>query len=235
VFTPKRTSRIGNQQTAVLLGCSALAVTACGGSSKTNRTSSSTPGTPTSGTTTPAGRASGPPPPALAKALASVRGRTLTAGELAGFTPGQRALGQSAKQWESEVDFQAPASEQASTAARLQRLGFVKGLREALSANGGAPGLSFVEQFRTPAGARAELAAEVRAAISTSGPSPAKPFAVRGIPGASGFGDSSSANVAFAKGSYVYLVGAVAAPGTSSAKTQAKVIAAAQHLYHRVT
>jgi hypothetical protein len=105
-------------------------------------------------------------------------------------------------------------------------------------ASGGTSGLSMVEQFRSQAGARAELA-EVVKQFKTSIPPPARatPFPVPGIPSARGLaatGDTG-ANVAFTKGSYYYLVGAAGPPpGAQSAPTRATVIAAAQHLYHRV-
>jgi hypothetical protein len=159
----------------------------------------------------------------------------LAAGELAGLEPaGRRALGINAVSWVSEEG--GPASARAAETARLDQLGFVAGVTEHLHpANGTAQeGLSIVEQFRTAAGARAELGfrvGHVGGAGNTA-------FAVVGIPGAHGFGGSgpevSGINVAFAKGRYYYLVGAGWPSGTSSPPTRAALIAAALHLYHRV-
>lgn len=98
------------------------------------------------------------------------------------------------------------------------------------------PGLSEVEQFRSARAARAEIAAE-------SGPLPGAgtygTFTVPGIPGARGFsflqGGSGGINIAFAKGPYFYLVGQET-PGQESVKAAtAGLVAAAQHLYHRVS
>jgi hypothetical protein len=159
------------------------------------------------------------------------------AGEMAGFTPqGRRLLGTNPQSW--AVALQMPAAQQPGKVARLRRLGFVAALREDLMASGGAPGLSMVEQFRSPGGARAELTGVVTQ-FKAEIPPPARStaFPVPGIPAARGLaatGDTG-ANVAFTKGSYFYFVGAAGPPpGTPGAPTRAIVIAAAQHLYHRV-
>jgi hypothetical protein len=161
----------------------------------------------------------------------------LAAGEMVGFTPqGRRLLGINPESW--VVALQVPAAQQAAKVALLRRLGFVAAVREDLVGSGGVPGLSMVEQFRSPGGARGELAAVVQQ-FKTSIPPPARftSFAVPGIPAARGLaatGDTG-ANVAFTKGSYYYLVGAAGAPpGTPGGPNHASVSAAAQHLYHRV-
>jgi hypothetical protein len=147
-----------------------------------------------------------------------------------GFAPvGARKLGTGAANW--VLVSQVPSAQKQSVTSRLQRLGFVAGLREDLTGPNNVSGLSFVEQFGSAAAARSELADVVNESA------PAPPFAASGIPGARGFGSASSGgfNVAFAKGGYFYLVGAASGPpGATGAPTPATVIAAAQRLYHRV-
>lgn len=161
-------------------------------------------------------------------ALAGVRGRVLSANELKGFSPqGRRQLGINAMSW--VVVNQYPRAQRASTAARLQHLGFVAGVRENLVGPGGLAGLSTVEQFRTPAGARANFAVESHGLGPT-------PFAVPGVPGARGFGDTGvGANVIFADGSYVYVIGAQEPPSAArDVSIQSSLAAAALSLYRRV-
>jgi hypothetical protein len=174
-------------------------------------------------------------PPGAPPALRGVAGRVLVAGELSGLTPqGRRILGISAASW--VVEDQVPAGQRAREAARLRRLGFVAAVREPLVGVNGSQGggLSIVEQFRSPAAAQQQLAAEIK--LSTAPGIHATLFTVPGIPGARGFELSGPAgagsNVEFTKGSYYYLVGAAQPPNGPSAR--ASVIAAAQHLYARV-
>ncbi len=208
--------------------CAITALGGCGGSSNTTTSSSSTPAKA-------AVAPSAKPPPGAPPALRGVRGRVLSAGELPGYTPGTRVLGINAASWVHEEEL--PGAQQAAETARLQGLGLIAAIREHLSpANGSAAeALSIVEQFRSPAAAGTELAFEVRNGM---GPG-AREFAVPSIPGARGFGGSSSKssgiNVAFAKGAYYYLVGAGWPAGTPAAPTRAALIAAALSLYDRVS
>ena len=191
-------------------------------------------------TSTTATAATGPPrgstlPPGAPPALRGVFGRVLTADELAGFAPqGSRTLGTNPQSWVAGIGL--PPSEQAKEAARLQRLGFVAGVSEHLvPGNGsGAEALSIVEQFSSRHGATRELAAQLKASEAAG----AKAFTVPGIPAAGGFGgshgQSSGVNVAFAAGSYYYLVGAGWPNGSPHPPTRADVVAAAEHLYRRL-
>jgi hypothetical protein len=223
--TLRASGRMGVRFSVVSSVVAAIVLAGCGGSSH-NATSSGT-ATATTATQLPPGA----PPPALR----SVRGRVLTAGELAGFEPGgSRLLGIGPTSW--VVGEELPRSQRAREVARLQRLGFVAAVGERLHPSGGGPaeGLSIVEQLRSPGSARREVAF---ALAHNHGPGFSE-FAVPAIPGARGFGGSSSAtsgiNVAFAKGSYYYLVGAGWPAGTASVPTRATVIAAALRLYDRV-
>jgi hypothetical protein len=121
--------------------------------------------------------------------------------------------------------------------ARLTRLGFIRGVRENLSA-GATSGLSEVEQFHSAKAASAELAAEI-AEDKTGFGGPFKAFAVARIPGARGFtlieGGQGGINIAFVNGPYYYLVGQELAPSESINAAIASVTAAAQDLYHRVS
>jgi hypothetical protein len=147
-------------------------------------------------------------------------------------------LGINARSWvEEEAREGLPSSEQATETTRLERLGFVRGVHERLAGRnqGGPPeGLSIAIEFRSPSGAQANLQHEVKTS-EDRGP---KPFAVKGIPGAQGFGESGASgtgyNVAFAKGSYYYIVGIGYPAGTPGAPTREQLISAAQRLYSRL-
>lgn len=126
-----------------------------------------------------------------------------------------------------------PPNQRAAEIARLQKLGFVAGLREHLAATSGNPSeaISVVEQFRTAQAAGRQVSSEAK---PTGG---ASAFSVAGIPGGRGFGGSgpqgSGENVAFAKGPYLYLIG-FGAPSGTSLPSRAVLSAAAVHLYRRV-
>jgi hypothetical protein len=151
-----------------------------------------------------------------------------------GFRTGFSASAINAASWVEEEEL--PPIQTAKEATRLEHLGFVRAVRELLyPVNGGhAEGLSIVEQFRSPRAAGTELAAQLMMGKTHR----AGAFAVPSIPGAGGFGglsgQTTNYNVAFADGSYYYLVGAGFSRGTANAPTQADVVAAAQHLYRRV-
>jgi hypothetical protein len=94
----------------------------------------------------------------------------------------------------------------AAETAMLRRDGFQMAAREELT-NGGAPGLSIVEQFRSPQAARDALAFEVSQSKASGGYTP---FQVSGIPGAAGFSlGGSGIDIAFRDGPYYYLVGEI--------------------------
>jgi hypothetical protein len=152
------------------------------------------------------------------------------AGDLRGFVPqGYRPPSTSAQSEVAEF----PPSLRASEAARLRALGFVAGIGEQLApapgTGAGGEAISLVEQFRSPRGANGEVADQLKNALARGETA----FAVPGIPGARGFGSSTSsppdANVAFPIGAYYYLVGF-----GSSAPTRPELIAAARKLYDRV-
>jgi len=170
--------------------------------------------------------------PAAAPAVfAGVRGRVLSGGELPGFKPrGPRLLGINAESWVVENRF--PTAQRTTASARLKRLGFVAGVREDLVGPQALAGLSTVEQFRSSAGAGSELASVVDGLV---GPGAAR-FAVPGVPGAQGFAAPGAGfNVAFADGSYCYLIGAQAfRAGTPGGPTRAALVVASQRLYRRV-
>lgn len=212
-----------------LIGCGGSShgttSTAAGASSSSSGTSSSAQGT-SSSAQAPAEVL------AAANALRGLPARLLRAGELKGYNPlGPPVRGASADGWVVAAEY--PPRERAATAATLRRLGFVAAMRERLQAtNGqGSEAISVVHQFRTPAGAQADLANEAKLAAGE------KAFSVAGVPGARGFGgssnESSGQNVAFAKGSYFYLVG-MGAPSGVALPSRATLTTAAEHLYDRV-
>ena len=89
----------------------------------------------------------------------------------------------------------------------------------------------WAKQFKTPGGARSELANELKVLKATV---PGyEPFAVPGIPGAFGYAaEGPGLNVAFASGHYYYLVGEFVS--AVSASSEATITAAAKRLYRGV-
>jgi hypothetical protein len=131
-------------------------------------------------------------------------------------------------QWVQQVG--SPSTSPQSETARLKRIGFVAAASLNLSSSQG-DGISLVEQFRSPAGPRFELANTL--ATVNGGPAGQVRFSVPGIPRSAGFGapgSNSGVNVAFAGGDYYYVVG----EQPSARANRAGVIASAQKLYHRV-
>lgn len=207
----------------ILAVVAATSLTGCGGS-KSSATSTTSRGA--------SGQAAG-----ASSAAAGIRGRVLTEGELAGFTPAPRsAVEFTPEAWLTAA--QTPPTQMASETARLKRLGFVAGVREDLIGGyGQLDGLSVVEKFRTPTAARSEVA--VQEAYSKQGLGPTDryfTFAAPGIPTGHGFGVSSTGsagmNVVFADGDYYYLVGE--GGGALSDLKHSALVAAAQSLYRRV-
>jgi hypothetical protein len=119
----------------------------------------------------------------------------------------------------------------ASETTPLTRLGFVAAASENLNGPSGREGLSLVAQFKTPAGARSELANEHTMLESISPGYTA--FAVTGIPGAFGYAASGPGiNLGFASGDYYYLVGEFVS--SANAGSEATLITAAKSLLRRV-
>jgi hypothetical protein len=194
----------------------ALMVAGCGGSSlKTSTVGTSAPAATSSTTTTASTPTSG------------IASRLLASNELPGFKGGQPSVSNTASAWLAHLQTPSYYFE----TKRLTRLGFVAGASENLTGPSGRDGLSLVEQFKTPGGARSELANELKVSQTTA-PGYA-PFPVAGIPGALGFAAAGpGVNLAFASGDYYYLVGAFVS--TVSASSEATIIAAAKRLYRRV-
>jgi hypothetical protein len=211
----------GKRAGVVVLACGL--VSACGGSGKASSSSVSVPSSSAEALATS---------PAAAPAVFSgVRGRVLSGDELPGFRPrGPRFLGINAGSW--VVENRVPAAQRTTASAGLQGLGFVAGVREDLVGPHGLAGLSTVEQFRSSAGAGSELAS----VVDGLGGAGVARFTVPGVPGAKGFAaPGAGVNVAFADGSYCYLIGAQAfRAGTPGGPTRAALIVASQRLYRRV-
>jgi hypothetical protein len=162
--------------------------------------------------------------------------RVLTPGGVHGLVQTQQpAEIQGATQWAAIAE-QSPS---VTEAARLQKLGFVAGVQERL--HGLLPvqaeAISRAEQFRTSAGARAELAAQYHQAQNDARMTGAKVklSPVAGIPGALAWTATGShmtgVNVSFAVGSYYYLVGSGFPTGTNGAPGQVQMSQAAQSIY----
>lgn len=174
-----------------------------------------------------AGAAAGRPAVRAAAKTLSLTRRVLSAGEFAGMKPSASpGVTTGAAAW---------AAGNGSQAKQLRNLDFVAGVAENLvtSGNQNRFGLSMVMQFKSESAATSEL----KIASTTNGPW--KYFTVTGIPGARGFGGSSSTqggvNVAFTVGPYYYLEGAGWQSSASNAVSSKATIAAAQLIYHRVT
>jgi hypothetical protein len=164
-----------------------------------------------------------------------VFGRVLTPGELAGFAPqGRRVLGVNAASWVAEQGL--PPAERVSEAARLERLGFVAGVRERLLPKAGGPGeaISIVELFGSPRAARANVRTEARTLARGAG-AELRPLLIPGGKASGGSsGGSTKVNLVFAKGAYFYLMGAHYPTGTPNAPNLFDIILAGNHLYARV-
>jgi hypothetical protein len=176
----------------------------------------------------------GKPPP-------GILGRVLTSNEMRGFTGQTNGIDNGAYSWVADLSI-AP-SRRRSQATTLARRGFIRGVLEHLQSTGGDWALSLVMQFRSTYGAQLNLAAEdasFRAAERHAGQRYIR-FPVTEIPGAVGGGIVSLADgqifVRFVQGPYYYIVARdlpVTATGPIRA-TVATVIAAADHLYKRVS
>jgi hypothetical protein len=205
-----------------------IAFSGCGGSSTSSGRTTTKATTASTGT----GLAAVTLPPGTPAALRGAHGGVLLAGDLPGFVPqGYQAPSTDAHSWVAEF----PPEQRAAEEARLKALGFIAGLSERLAPAKGGGGnheaVSLVELYRSSRGANGEVASQLKQALKRGETT----FAVRGIPGARSFGSGTSttdANVAFAVGSYYYLVGFSAPSG--SAPTRAQLITAAQRLYRRV-
>ncbi|MFL5839607.1 MAG: hypothetical protein ACJ77Z_04050, partial [Thermoleophilaceae bacterium] len=150
--------------------------------------------------------------------------------ELNGFKGGHPSVDNTVSGWLAAR--QTPSNQVASETKRLTRLGFVAGAIEDLTGPSGRPGVSFAEQFKTPSGARSELAKAVK--VFKAGAAGYKAFPVTEIPGALGLAATGApgVNVAFTSGDYYYLVGAIV-PAVN-ASSEATIVAAAKRLYGRV-
>jgi hypothetical protein len=164
--------------------------------------------------------------------------RVIAHGELPGFGPfGGPADLQTFKApapFLAAYQQRATPSQRASWVALLRREGFVAVAVEQLgSLTPNRGGLSWAMELGSAAGARGELANEVR---NDESHGPVSRFVPAGIPSAAGFrlGSSSSGgdNVLFSDGRFLYFVGIGWGGGGKPAR--AALVAAAQKLYRRV-
>ena len=120
-------------------------------------------------------------------------------------------------------------------AQRLRQIGFVSGVNEQLRGvyPMAADAVSTAEAVPLGGDASAELSYESTEA-ATGGPGEHVTVLHTGMPGAVGWVARSpqltAINVMFSSGSYAYVIGSAAAPGTTGAPTQKQVIADAQLL-----
>jgi hypothetical protein len=166
--------------------------------------------------------------------------RVVAPGAFSDFVRGDRPIQlNGAARWAlAGEESTAPARE----TARLQHLGFVAGVHENLysQAHGQSYGTSIAERFSSPASARSELIAEVAGlqSVAHAANGAVTTFSVAGIPGADGWSTrhagTTGTTVAFAYGSYYYLVG-VGGPTGHGAPVRASVIHAAERLYLEAT
>lgn len=164
----------------------------------------------------------------------SLTGRVLPGSALPGFvTPSPLRVVHRPLSWATTVERSAaPARE----AARLDHLGFVAGVDEALHGRYplAAAAISLVERYHSAAGARAELAHQRQLILRNRDGQKLTVVRSVGIPGAFAWSVTShritGVNVMFTSGAYYYVVGSSAAPGTGAAPTMHQMINAAQLL-----
>jgi hypothetical protein len=182
--------------------------------------------TSTAATKVPATAASTANP--VKTSTSSLATHVLTSNELPGFKGSRPSVYNTVSGWLEE---QTSATRVAASETKpLTRLGFVAAATENLNGPSGHAGLSLVEQFKTPGGARSELADE-RNMFKTTVPG-YEPFPVPGIPGAFGYAaEGPGLNVAFASGDYCYLVGEFVS--AANARSEATLITAAKSLLRR--
>jgi hypothetical protein len=191
-----------------------LVLAGCGGSGD---------GTSSGATNAPATTASG-------AQTSDIASRALANNEMRGFTGGKPVVDHTVARYLADVG--APPDQVASEKKRLAGLGFLAGVHKDLTSDSGKEGVSIVEQFKTPAGARSELANEEKF-FKAQDPGN-KVARISAVPGAVDLvtPDARAVNVAFTDGDYYYLVGAFVP--TVNARTHAAIVAAAKHLYQRV-
>jgi hypothetical protein len=220
-----------------------LAITGCGGSSSNKKSPSASSSASTTRTGPPTGAPSGAtrvgpggPPgtaPAGPQPTHGIGALVVRRNELAGFTA-QGKVSTATAPTAFAADKGIPSNRIKKEAARLARAGFVAGAIEHLVSPAGAEGLSMSERFRSSKSARAEVA------FAATPPSGVKQtnFTVPGIPRARGFDNSnaqsSGHNIAFAVGSYYYLVGVGWPRGLPNPPPGAQLVTAAHRLYKRV-
>ena len=209
---------VGSRRVLLVGVVASVVLAGCGGSSHEPSTAATSARAATASTTTTA-----------ATPASGIASRVLASDELPGFKGSHTTVYNTASGW---LAAETGATQVAASQTKpLTRLGFVAAAREDLTGPGGRDGLSLVEQFKTPGGARSELANELSTFKATA---PGyQPFPVAGIPGARGYAaEGPGLNLAFASGDYYYLVGEFV-PAVS-ASSEATLIAAAKRLYRGV-
>jgi hypothetical protein len=140
-------------------------------------------------------------------------------------------VSRSASAWDAVSPL--PGSLSANEAAWLQQHGFLAGVRERLAGTFASTAEIYaaVEQFHSPAGARAELAhryAQARQHWTIPG-ARFSPFAVPGVPASAGYSWGAGGHaVLFTSGPFLYTISTIAPPGSMHAPSRAQVIAAAK-------
>ena len=167
------------------------------------------------------------PEPDATSATAPLYTRVLSLDDLKGFWSVTCPVAvTSAAQWAT----------QSSSAAELERDGFMNGLREPLRSTGSAvQAWSIVAQFISPAGARRESSAEL-GQTRLLGAAVAR-FDVPLIPNSHGYsvpsGRTSRIAIGFTEGRFQYLLEIGGVGASDAAALRARLTAAAVALYHR--
>jgi hypothetical protein len=177
------------------------------------------------------------PTGAQSSADSALTARNVAPADFAGFMRAAPTVEHGAAAWIAAEMI--PAAQAAKDTAKLNRLGFVAGLAQHLLATANNhEGLLIVEQFGSPAAARAEAAANYAQFKKVPGGGGFTPFTVTGIPGARAYKATGPQfggyNVIFADGSYYYLIGAGWQAGDRNPPSRALVVTTAQHQYRRV-
>ena len=203
----------------------AVGASGCGGHAKSTSTAAGSAGAaPTTTGSQPS-------------ASAALSARNLVAGDFPRFQLAVPDIVDGAANWVLREMF--PAAQAASETAALQREGFVGGLAQHLMATDGTghEGLLIVEQFGSPASARADAMRQYAQQTKPMPGSQVTTFTVSGIPASRAYKTTGAQfggyNILWADGRYYYLVGAGWPGSDPHPPSRALVVTAAQHVYQR--
>jgi hypothetical protein len=170
-------------------------------------------------------------------ASAALSARNVVASDFPGFTLAVPDIVEGASDW--VLRNMLPPAQATSETTALRQLGFVGGLNQHVTASDGSnhEGLLIVEQFGSPAGARAEAKRLYAEQVKPMPGTHLTTFATPGVPGARAYKVTSTQfggyNILWADGRYYYLVGAGWPGSDQHPPSQAFIVSAARQIYQR--